>query len=515
MTQETGDMRDRGPAVGSGPPRQAVALAIGDGRDDWMLPEEVFLAAGCRLLRAESLSDAMARCDAVAPDLVFMPLTLDGKLTTDQLRGCLARQPAPIIVVLASNDQINTAAEAMRQGAHDCLFKPFSRSRLSRTIEEALKQLRRTPVPKPAGRPSRQVPERPRATPVPQRPPAERPGPAPARLDRLGLAARGFVASSPQMGAVLDKAAAVANSDAPVFISGEVATGKTALAEIIHELSHRAFRPFVTLTCATLTPEDVDARIAGPGGLLARATGGTLYLDEIADLSPEVQPRLLRLVERTTGAAQQGVRLVASTGHDPAIILRTGQIRPDLFYRLHVAPIHLPPLRARDGDPALIARVRLAEFSETEGRGFVGFSDSALALIADYPWPGNLRELINVIWTVVLLNQGPLVTPDLLPVELRTGLLGPGTRPANTEADRSSTPAALPVATTDPAGAIGPLLGQTLSEIERQVIEATIRAQGGSVPRAARVLDVSPSTLYRKREAWTQEGKNDPARRSE
>lgn len=504
MTQATGGMRDQGRGTGSGSPRQVLVLAIGDGREDWMLPEEVFVAAGCRLVRAESLAEAATRCDGAMPDLVFMPLTLDGKPTTDQLRTCLARQPAPVVVVLASNDQINTAAEAMRQGAHDCLFKPFSRSRLSRTIEEALKQLKRLPAPKSAARVPGTVAVRTRAPSPPRQQPAAPPEPSPARLDRLGLAGRGFVASSPQMRAVLEKAAAVAKSDAPVFISGEVATGKSALAAIVHELSHRASGPFVTLTCATLTPDEIDARMSVPGGLLARAAGGTVYLDEIADLPLEVQPRLLRLIDRATGgAARPGVRIIASTGHDPVVVLRKGLIRPDLFYRLHVAPIQLPPLRARDGDPALIARVLLAEFSETEGRGFVGFSDSALAMIDAYAWPGNLRELVNVIWSVVLMNQGPLVTPDLMPAELRTGLRGPG--PLDSDGDRPAGPAAGPHAAAPGAeGGIGGLVGKSLAEIERAVIEATIRAQGGSVPRAARVLDVSPSTLYRKREAWAK-----------
>lgn len=506
MTQEIGDGRDNTAGNGRKAPGAPVALAIGDGHEDWMLPEEVFLAAGCRLVRAKGFDEAANRCSSSAPDLVFMPLTLDGKLTSDQLRKCLSREPAPVVVVVASNEEINTAAEAMRMGACDCLFKPFSRSRLARTIDQAIKRLRKAPPPpKPTTRPSRPMVARARTAPTARKSAPDGPAPEPAGLDQLSLSRRGFVASSPPMRLVLDKAAAVATSDAPVFISGEVGTGKTTLAGIIHELSPRATRPLVTVTCATVTARDFDDRMSGPKGALARAVGGTLYLDEIADLPFDVQPKVLRLIDRArTGVSRLGARVIASTGHAPHTALRDGLIRPDLFYRLHVAPIALPPLRARDGDPALIARVRLAEFSEAEGRGFVGFSDSALAMLSGYDWPGNLRELINVIWTVVLMNQGPLVTPDLLPVDVRASLRPAGGLPGDGLASTAALGAAKPVTGTRPDD----LVGKTLAEIERVVIEATIRAENGSVPRAARVLDVSPSTLYRKRETWAKAAKD-------
>ncbi len=486
------------PAEPDGP----VVLLIGDGREDWILPEEVFEDAGCRLVRAEGISQAHETCALSAPDLVFMPLTLEGKLTNTQLLKCLARDPAPVVVVVASNDQINTAAEAMRLGAYDCLFKPFSRSRLMRTIEAAVKQLKRVPPPpKPTTRPSR-----PMATPhrVDAAAPAHaafEPAQALRGIDSLNLARRGFVASSPRMLSALEKAAIVAQSNATVFISGEVGSGKTTVAGIVHEVSPRGFQPLVTLSCASLTAQDFDSRVSGPQGAMARAAGGTLYLDEIADLPADVQPKVVRLIEGAeTGTTGPGARIIVSTGHDPNTALRSGRIRPELYYRLHVAPIDLPPLRDREGDPALIARVRLAEFSEAEGRSFKGFSDTALAMISQYDWPGNLRELINVIHTVVLMNQGPLVTPDLLPPEVRAGLRPGEPTPGATAA------AARTHRETLPAADIGPdsLVGKTLAEIERAVIEATIRAEGGSVPRAARVLDVSPSTLYRKRETWAK-----------
>lgn len=493
MAQEIGETQNGQPGEPTGP-EGPVALLISEGEDDWMLPDEAFNAAGCQLVRVRNFPEAAQICTASSPDLVFMPLTLEGKLTSSQLLKCLANDPPAVVVVVASNDQINTAAEAMRLGAYDCLFKPFSRSRLMRTIEAAVKQLKRVPPPpKPATRASRPMaapprPEMPTPPPAPFTPAEPRQG-----IDSLNLARRGFVASSPQMRAALEKTANVARSDATVFLSGEVGTGKTTFAGIIHEVSPRAAHLLVTLNCATLTAKEFDRRLSGPDGALARAAGGTLYLDEIADLPAEVQPLIARLIEgEGLGATGPGVRVIASTSHDPHDALRSGRVRPELFYRLHVAPIDLPPLRERDGDPALIARVRLAEFSEAEGRSFTGFSDSAMAMIAGYHWPGNLRELINVVQTVVLMNQGPLVTPDHLPADLRAE-----TRPATAETTARSK---IPTTNLEAES----LVGKTLAEIERTVIEATIQAENGSVPRAARVLDVSPSTLYRKREAWTK-----------
>ncbi len=481
-----------------------LVLAVGGTQEDWLLPDEVFAEAGCRLLRAHGSDQARESCTAHPPDLVFMPLVIEGRPATGQLRKCLAREPRPVVVVLASNDQIDIAAEAMRLGAHDCLFRPFSRARLARTIHGALKQHRRQHQRSQSALPNDPQCSR-HAAPAGLRDPLALPDPQTA-VDSLSLARRGFVTASGAMQALLQRARAVARSDAPVFISGETGSGKSWLAQIVHELSPRSARPLVTLTCAGLTPETVDAAFLGPGGALVRAAGGTLHLDELADLSPAVQPRVLHLLERPgPGAGGDGIRVIASTTPDPAVsdpaaMAQTGGLRPDLYYRLHVAPIEVPPLRARDGDAVRIARRRLTMCSEAEGRGFTGFSDSALSMIAGYDWPGNLRELINVVRSVVLLNRGPLVTPDLLPAELRAGAAPRPGPPFS--ATRRSGAAGVSAGRMRADG----LIGMTLAEVERAVIEATIDAESGSLPRAARVLGVSPSTLYRKRNTWSKAG---------
>ena len=482
------------------------ALVVGDGQDGWMLPDEPFHAAGCTVVRADGFEEAAGKCAEAPPEIVFMPLTLDGKPTMLQLRRCLSGRPAPVAVVIASNEQINAAAEAMRDGAFDCLFKPFSQARLARTIEGAIRQLRQTP---PGAAPTLRQSHAPASdhAPGPRSAAAARHDLAARHLQELHLDRRGFVAASPQMQAVLSQAVAVARSEATVFITGEVGTGKTTLARIVHDLSLRAAAPFVTLDCGAMTTESFDTVVAGPEGTFARARGGTLFLDEIGDLAPEVQPMLLRLLEKgPSGRLPGNVRIIASTGRDLRPAMRERQLRADLFYRLHVAPLALPPLRAREGDLALIARSRLAAISEAEGRGFVGFSDLAMSRLAGYHWPGNLRELINAIWTIVLMNEGPLVTPDLLPAEIRDLPRG---GPAKGGGSRRHVHEArvAPVEGQMQRGGLDAVVGRTLADIEKAVIEATIRAEGGSVPRAARVLDVSPSTLYRKRETWAKHDK--------
>lgn len=461
-----------------------VALVVGDDHEDWMLSDATFEAAGCTVRRAGHAADAVRQCAEANAAVAFLPLTLDGKPTTHLLRQCLANHPAPVVVVVATNDQINSAAEAMRIGARDCLFKPFSHTRLARTVEGAIKQARQVRL---ADRPA---PRRPR-------PATDRQGPH--------LSRQGFIAASKPMRAVLAQATAVAGSDAPVFLTGAVGTGKSVLARMIHDQSARASGPFVTVDCATLVADTLPGEFAGPEGALARAAGGTLLLDEIGDLGLDVQPMLLRLIERARASGAEGgdIRFIAATARDPRADMRDGRLRPDLFYRLHVAPIALPPLRARDGDLPLIARARLAAFSEAEGRGFVGFSDTAMKMLVAYRWPGNLRELINVLWTVVLMNEGPLVTPELLPPEIQG--IAPST---DVVPPKGSTRHGLAAAFNPARGdMLGRLVGQTLAEIEQAVIEATIRAEDGSVPRAARVLDVAPSTLYRKRETWSKRAK--------
>lgn len=460
--------RGTGSAPQAGHGSRPATLLVTDASEPHLLCDDPFVDAGLSFFRVTGLEAAQAAFDRHQPDLVFLPVAVHGQSSRQLLDRMLDRQAQPVVVVIASNDQINAAAEAMRLGAFDCLFRPFSVQRLAKTLAAAIAAL-------PTGN---------RAGPGPGSRPA--PPPRPAGPPDASPAGAAPIFVSAKMRALMGRIDAVAQSDTPVFLTGEAGTGKTLLAGALHARSRRAEGPFVRVDCATLTPAQFDQDLAGRGGALARAARGTLFLDEIADLDPLLQPRLLSLIDQALSADPGGEdrpRLVASTRHDTRALLRSGRLRPELFYRLHVAPIALPPLRARSGDVRAIAEATLATFSQREGRRFARLREDTLERLDAYDWPGNLRELINVIWSVVILHEGTEVTPDMLPAPL----------------DAPLTPRARPV-----AGGLNELVGKTLEEIEELVVEATIQAEGGSIPRAARVLGVSPSTIYRKREAWAR-----------
>ncbi|WP_372604631.1 sigma 54-interacting transcriptional regulator, partial [Actibacterium sp.] len=214
--------------------------------------------------------------------------------------------------------------------------------------------------------------------------------------------------------------------------------------------------------------------------------------------------KLLRFLQTSTiqpvGAPtprKVNVRIICATNRDPLEEVRRGRFREDLYYRLHVVPIHLPPLRSRGEDVIEIAEEALQRFAAEEGRVFTSLDPKVRDLFRRLPWPGNVRQLLNVLRHGVVLNEGPVLTLDMLPIELLH---------EREQLGAALTPAAPRLAPTDPVLDLNALLGKTLAEIEQLVIEETIAMHGGSVPKAARVLDVSPSTLYRKRESWAKSG---------
>ena len=431
-------------------------MIVTDGDGGRMLPDEPFLKAGLRIERAAGMAEATVKCGQLNPPFIFLPLTLAGVSSVDLLTHSLDRHPAPVVVVIATHDEINTAAEAMRLGAFDCLFRPFSPGRLSKTIAAALEagpgaHPQRAPGTTPRGHGSVLA-----AVPV-NAPPLEQ-----------------VIAASPEMRSLVTRAGTLALSDAPVFITGAVGTGKSLFAEGIHAASRHAQQALVTIEGPAIEPgrlSDTQERYEN---------AGTLVIDEICELDLQAQAQLLTMLD-AWAARNRGPRLIATTRHDPRAAIRTGRLRPELFYRLHVAPLALPALAGRGSDIALIARTKLGEYARSEGRRITGFSKAALDILVSNDWPGNVRELLNLLWLLALTQDGPVITPAALPDDLDA-------EPAD---DLHA-----------PAIEGSSLVGKTMAEIERLVIEATIRAEGGSLPRAARVLDVSPSTLYRKREAW-------------
>jgi DNA-binding NtrC family response regulator len=200
------------------------------------------------------------------------------------------------------------------------------------------------------------------------------------------------------------------------------------------------------------------------------------------------------------------VRIVCATNRDPVEEVRAGRFREDLFYRLHVVPIHLPPLRERGDDVIAIAESFLDDFNREERKHFKGLSDEVKEIFRAHPWPGNVRQLQNTLRNVAVLYDGPLVEVDMLPVDLMRQMALAGARGAGPAPElHAPAPASAPQPAEETlASRVGGLVGASLAEVERELIEATIAHCGGSVTKAARMLEVSPSTLYRKREAWRE-----------
>jgi two-component system repressor protein LuxO len=330
--------------------------------------------------------------------------------------------------------------------------------------------------------------------------PAPMAAPPPTNADFAG-----FVGRSPAMREIYDQIRRIAPSRAPVFITGESGTGKELCAEALHAEGPAADRPFVAINCSAIPKDLMESEIFGHvrgaftgasdnrTGAAELADGGTLFLDEVAEMDQGIQAKLLRFLQsgtiRRVGGSDEkrvDVRVICATNRDPAAEVEAGRFRGDLFYRLHVLPIHLPPLAARRDDILPLAETFLLQFSREEGRRFSGFAPEAAALLRSAPWPGNVRQVQNTIRRIVVLHDGELVTAPMLPAPLNgDGGAAPGI-----------------AAPRPPAGeAILPFWQQ-----ERAIIEAALAAFDGNIARAAAALDLSPSTIYRKRLAWSERG---------
>lgn len=452
----------------------APILLIEDTPSLRMVYESVLRNAGLPVTSAGTMEEGLRAFRANPPSIVLLDLMLPDGEGLDLMAQLLAIRPETPVIVITANGSINKAVEAMRAGAMDFLVKPFDAQRLLSAIDN-----QRTHVPvAPTGNAA---------------PPGE------------------FIGSCPAMQQVYRMIRTVAPSMATVFITGESGTGKELCAQAIHEASRRASGPFIALNCGAIPPDLLESEVFGhlrgsftgaisdKPGAAAAADGGTLFLDEICEMDLNLQTKLLRFLQTSTiqpvGAARPrkvNVRILCATNRDPLEAVRTGRFREDLYYRLHVVPLHLPPLRDRGEDVLEISLAALSRLSREEGRHFETLDNDVQDIFRHHDWPGNVRQLLNVLRNVVVLHEGPSVTTQMLPAGL-------GTSPA----------AVAPPPPPSRVAALEALAGYTLAEAERLVIEAAIIREGGSIPRAARALDVSPSTLYRKIEAWGKQARAD------
>lgn len=317
----------------------------------------------------------------------------------------------------------------------------------------------------------------------------------------------GLIGGCPAMREVYAQIKYLGASRANVFISGENGTGKQACAEAIHRASSRSAAPFVTVACAAMPPDQIERRIFGDPAetapantpcALRAADRGTLFLDEVSALPLPLQGRLLRFLQSgMAGRTLVDVRLICSSSKPMLGELGSGAFREDLYYRLAVVPLELPPLRDRGNDVEALAQSFLRRFAREQGKKFEPLGPEHIAALRAYAWPGNLHELQNVIRRAVLLHDGPELPLRALPAVPPQAA---GQTPRPVEPAHLSTQAA----GESHEDLYKALAGLTLDQIERLAIEGAIQAAQGSLPGAARILGVSPSTLYRKRERWNQ-----------
>ncbi len=468
----------------------APLLLIDDTPSLRLLYESILRNAGHDVRSAETAEEGLQLFRDLAPAVVLLDLMLPDRDGLELMAEMLQLRPETAVIVITAHGSINKAVEAMRGGAFEFLVKPFDDARFLAAVANAA----RDATPEAGAEP-------------------------PARIDAVG--------GSPAMRAVMAKVASVARSMATVFITGESGTGKGLCARMVHEASPRAAGPFIALNCGAIPRDRLESEVFGhlkgafagaisdKDGAAMAADGGTLFLDEVCEMDLALQSKLLRFLETSSvqplGANRPhkvDLRIICASNRDPLEEMRRGTFREDLYYRLYVVPIHMPPLRDRGGDAVAIAEAALARFSVEEGRAFRGLSPEVAALFQRLPWPGNVRQMLNVLRNAVVLHEGELLSAEMLPPELRAELA------AGMQADWDAAPGdgleggtgARPSALPPDGGRIESFLGLTLAEAEQRLIEATIAREGGSVPRAARVLGVSPSTLYRKREAWLKGG---------
>ena len=410
------------------------------------------------------------------PQVLLLDLELPDMDGMELLRYVSEQGLPTSVVVITAHGSVDIAVEAMRHSAFDFLTKPFDGKRLCTTVRNAAKHQQLSSLVDTYR----------------------------ANYDLSGFG--GFIGSSLSMQAVYRILESAAPSKATVFITGESGTGKEVCAETLHKISPRKDQPLVVLNCAAIPRDLIESEIFGHvkgaftgaltdrEGAAARANGGTLFLDEICEMELDLQAKLLRFIQTGTFQRVGGsklesvdVRFVCATNRDPIAEVQAGRFREDLYYRLHVIPIALPPLRERGDDVLAIARRFLRQFAVEENKHFSDFSPESAQMLLNYEWPGNVRQLQNVVRNIVVLHDGERVVPSMFPPPLNTV---PVAAPA------PHTVLVAPVATTS-SDAIRPMW-----LVEKETIENAIAACDGNIPQAAALLELSPSTIYRKRLAW-------------
>ena len=474
--------------------KKAKVLIVEDNQSLAAIYSSSLRAENLNTLVVEDMQSAREAWERLQPDLVLLDVQLPDGNGLDLLRVRPKEETAACVVVMTAFGSEVSASQAIDLGAVDYLAKPFNAKRLIVTVLNTLKSRELENTVRDYG-----------------------------ALERQRYC--DFIGRSQPMQAVYRIIDSVATSDATAFIVGESGTGKELAASALHQMSKRANKPFHAINCGAIPSELIESELFGHvkgaftdatgqrDGAASAADGGTLFLDEICEMDLELQKKILRFVQ--TGEFQRvgsnsvertDIRIVCATNRDPKEEVREGRFREDLFYRLHVVPIHLPPLRDMGEDIVDIADSYLHLYSHRDNKSFTSISDDAKASMLAYTWPGNIRELQNVIQRAVVLHDSAILTSDMLQLG-QASIIGCNDLCADDHQKQS--PITNPVET---AGLSTTLAVEPWWLTEKRVIEEAIEACDGNVPEAATLLQVAASTLYRKLQIWEERAKRDRIR---
>ena len=463
-------------------------------------------------------------------DFVVLDLNLPDINGLDVLKRIPQNTRRPPTIVLTGNGSIRAAVEAMRAGAMDFLMKPCTGEKLIETVQLCLKRATMLPLQSPQAnsgqkKPSSHSQDHTKIQAKFQEKPPHIPPGGPT----------GFFGRSPSMVNVFSLIENAASSAASVFITGESGTGKELCAQAIHKASRRSNAPFVAINCAAIPRNLMESEIFGHRkgaftgalsdqlGCADLANGGTMFLDEICEMDLDLQAKLLRFIQTGTykpvgdmQERQTDIRFVCATNRDPLEEIQNKNFREDLYYRLYVIPLDMPPLRARLGDIGFLAARFLDDFAQMDGKKFDGFTPDAIRQLKNYRWPGNIRELQNIVQQIVVMNPGGWVTPDMLPRQITSAEKVFNAAPDQNggkdmlDVYRAKKPAFLgsdgvpydiDAGKTIEQKAMETLLMRPMEELQQMAIAVAMRKYNGNVTQASRALKISPSSIYRKKKS--------------
>lgn len=449
------------------PSSAATVLVVDDDRANLDSVARTFQREGLSTLLASDGEEALKLLRRPEVGVMITDLMMPGMDGQSLLKAARTLRPEVEVVLMTAYGTVETAVSAMREGAYDFITKPLKRHSLVRAVQKALEKQALLAENRDLK----------------------------ARLAEMG-GGRVMIGQSPAFRAFMDIIRQAAPSSATVLLHGESGTGKELAARALHELSPRARNAFVAVNCGAIPESILEAELFGVEkgaftgavsrreGRFERADRGTLFLDEVAELTLSAQVKLLRVlqegeIERLGGTqvVKVDVRLIAATNKDLQREVAEGRFREDLFYRLNVVELRTPPLASRREDIPLLADTFLRRYSTKNGKTLRGFSDEALHVMENYAWPGNVRELEHAVERAVVLSRGDAIDTGDLPESVRKG----------------------------PTGSAGQLVisvGTPMEEIERRVIEETLRHTRGDKTLAARLLGIAARTIYRKLESY-------------